>query len=148
MAVGSRLGRGQKHIGGDRHSHFAPMAIGKIHLPHRDRRTGAQEPRPSQQAAFGDRPEVVDLQFDSCETARSAKLVLERGPHRRVRQARRDAAVDRSGAVQQFRTHPAADRDAIAMYPDQLESQQMVECVTREKVDSLLTAAFRVGQVC
>ena len=60
-------------------------------------------------------------------------MVMERGADRGVRNAGGDAAVHRTGAVQQFGAHAALDGDAIAMYAHQLKPKQVIEGVAREE---------------
>ena len=57
--------------------------------------------------------------------------------YRGIRQACGDAAVQRSRAVQQIGTHPAADGDAIAVHAHQFEAKQMIEGMPGEEIQRL-----------
>ncbi len=72
---------------------------------------------------------------------------MERGADGRIRDTRRDASVQRTGAIQQFGTHAALDGEAIAMRAHQLKSQQVIERVTGEEISNVLGFAFGGAQV-
>src|SRR5262245_5422541 len=110
------------------------MVIREVHPPDADRGSDAHEMRPRQQSSFGDRTKVVDLQFDSREPPRTIKVAVEGGADGRIGDARRDASVQRALAVEQLRPYAALDGYTIAMQTHQLESQEMIEGVPREKL--------------
>jgi hypothetical protein len=141
-----RLGRTQQHVGDDRHADVAPLMVAEIHLPHADCRSHPHQPRARQQSSFGDRPEVVYLQLDGGEAAHSFKPVIQRSAHRRIGDTRGDASMQRTSAVQQFGTHTALDGDAIAMRPNQLKSEQMIEGVTGQQTSSLFDLLLGIAQ--
>ena len=137
----------QKHVGDNSNSDVAPMGIRKFDAPDTDRGPDAHQVRPRHETAFGNRAEVVDLQFDGGEFARSIEVTVERGADGRVGDARRDASMQRARAVQQLGPDAAADGDAVAVEAHEFESQQMVEGVPGEKFLDEVLATFRVAQV-
>jgi hypothetical protein len=145
---GSRLsGRIQDHVGDNCQAHASTLVIREVHLPHADSGSNAHEARPRQQPSFRDRTEVVDLKLDGGETARTGETVMERGADGRIRDTRRDASMQRTGAIQQFGTHAALDGEAIAVRAHQLKSQQVIERVTGEEISNVLGFAFGGAQV-
>jgi len=139
--------RRQNHVGDDCYAHASPMGIGKIHLADTNCRANAQKSRPREQPSFCDRTKVIDLQLDRREAALAVKVPVERAAYRRIRDTRRDAAVQRARAVQQLRTDSALDGDAVAMHAYQLESQQVVERMPGEQFADMLSLSFEVAQV-
>jgi hypothetical protein len=109
------------------------MPVREINPADRDRGADPHQVRPRQQAALSHGPEIVDFHFDRGETARAGKMVLERASDRRVGKARGDTAVHRSGGIQEFGAHAALDGETVAMDANQLETEQVIECVIGEE---------------
>ena len=122
----------KQHVSNDRYAGAAPPVVHDVHLPDADIGADSHQPRAGENPPFGDRAEVVHLHFNRGETPRSGKVTLQRAAHGRVGDAGRNAAVNRTGAVQQLRPHAALDGEAVAMKPDQLKAEQVVEGVPGE----------------
>ena len=137
----------QKHVGNDGHADRAPMVVRKVHAPDADRGSDAHQIRPRQESSFGDRAKVVDLQFDSREPSRTVEVAVEGSAHGRIGDTRRDASVQRALTVEQLGPYAALDGYTITMQTHQLESQQIIEGVPREKLLDEFVAAFGVAQV-
>ena len=141
------LGLPQEHVGDDGHADSSPMVVRKVHAPDADRGSNANQMRPRQQSSFGDRTEVVDLQFDGGESSRPGEMTLQGGADGRIGEARRDASVQRTPAVQQFGSYAAPDGHTIAMHAHQFESQQVIKGVPGEEISDEFGAAPEVAQV-
>ena len=137
----------QKHVGHDGHADGSPMVVRKVYAPDADRGSNAHQTRPRKQSSFRNGTEVVDLQLDGGETSRPGKMTVQGGADGRVGDTRRDASVQRTMAVQQFRTYVALDGHTIAMHAHQFESQQVIEGVPCEEISNDFGAAPGVAQV-
>jgi hypothetical protein len=85
------------------------------------------------QPAFGNRTKIVDLELDRGETARTGEMLMDRATYRGVGDARRDASVQGAGGIQQFRAQPALYGEAVAMHANDLQAEQVIECVFGEE---------------
>ncbi len=137
----------QEHVSDDGHADCSPLSVREVHAPDADGGSDAHQMRPGQQSAFGDRAEVVDLQFDRSEAPRAIEVTVQGGAHGRVGDARGNAAMQRALAVEQLGPDAAPDGDAIAMQAHQFEPQQMIERVPGEKFLDQFGAALGVAQV-
>ena len=66
----------------------------------------------------------------------------QRAAHGRIGEARGDAAVQRTRAVQQIGPHPALDGDAVAVNAHQLEAKQVIERMPGEEIRASRRLAF------
>ena len=123
----------QKHVGDDGHAGGSAMAVRKVYAAHADRGSNAHQMRPGQQSSFGNWTEIVDLQFDGGETSRALEMTVQSRADGCVCNARRDASVQRTLAVEQLRPYAAPDGHTIAMHAYQFESQQVIGGVPGEK---------------
>ena len=137
----------QKHVGDDGHAGGSPMAVRKVYAAHADRGSNAHQMRPGQQSSFRDRTEIVDLQFDGGETSRALEMTVQSRADGCVCNARRDASVQRTLAVEQLRPYAALDGHTIAMHAHQFESQQVIKGVPGEEISDEFGAAPEVAQV-
>jgi hypothetical protein len=124
------------------------MPVRKINPANTDRGADPYQVGPRQDPALRHGAKIVDLQFDGGETPRAGKVMLQCGADRRISNARRDAAMERSRGVQELGAYAALDCETIAMHANQLESQQMIEGMLGQKQFGKGGRAFRLAQVC
>lgn len=124
------------------------MPIRKINPAHTDRGSDPHQVGARQDPAFGHRAKIVDLQFEGGESARAAKMVLQCSADRCIGNARRNAAMERPGGIQELGTYAALDCETIAMDANQLESEQVIEGMLGQKQFGEGGRALRLAQVC
>lgn len=103
------------------------MSIREINPTHTDRRSDPHQVRPRHQAAIGHRPEIVHFQFDGGEAPRPAKMVIQCDADRGIRDTCGHTAMQHSRAIEKIGAKAALDRDPVAMFANQFESEQVVE---------------------
>jgi hypothetical protein len=83
--------------------------------------------------AFGYRTEIVDLELDRGEPTGTGEMLMDRATYGGVGDTRRDTSVQGSGGIQQLRAQAALNGEAVAMHANDLQAEQVIECVLREE---------------
>jgi hypothetical protein len=109
------------------------MSVKEINPAYTDFGPDSHQVRAGDEPVFGYGTEVVDLELHCGEAPRTAEVVMDRAAHGGVGDTRRDTAVQGAGGIQQFRAQAALDGEAVAMDTNDLQAEQVIECMFGEE---------------